>query len=245
MELTGTALLLHRRPLGERDAVLTLLCPQHGLISGMVRGGAGCNPKRAVPQVLDDVAYTHVRRLEGQLGTMRHETTHSRAHLWLAGRAGTLVAAWLTELLIRLLPEHHPYPELHPLLLHFLATFATTAPSQLCGQVAELELALLHTIGYGPALNADPVPCPHGTPLTWVSPASGRAVPAGVGAPYAHRLLPLPTCWGGTACPTAALTVTGHFLALALHHKKLAARPQLVEYLTHEALPHIPLARAA
>lgn len=240
MTAEGPALFLRARPFGERDAIATLLSAEHGLLRGLIKGaGQGSKKGSTIPQPLDDVTFTLLRRLPHQLGTLRVSTTQGRAHLWLHGRTGPLMVGWLTELLTRLLPEEHPYPELFPTLATFLQTFPSLPPHGLPTAMAQLERTLLDTIGYGPALEADPVPCAEGSPLCYVSPKSGRAVPQRVGAPYAAQLLPLPACWGGSEPNTTALTVTGHFLTLALPPKvkDLPARQALVTHVINQITP--------
>lgn len=222
---TGEAFLLFTRPLGEQGYLAVLFSREFGFVRGLVRKVEGLCAG-------DTVRFVHTRRLEGQLGRLTVEVAISRAALMLTDPTAALVAAHVGEVCHHALPEGHPYPELYGALQALWQ-----GPEVWWRRVARWERALLAATGYGLSLDDDPVPCPVGERLAYVSPASGRAVSLHVGAPYAARLLPLPALWGGPevadkADCAAALQLTGSFLAKLLQGKDLTARARLVEHLT-------------
>jgi DNA repair protein RecO (recombination protein O) len=239
----GHALVLSVKPYAEGGALVSLFCRERGLVRGWLKRGAG--KLRLLP--LDEVAYRHYRRLDGQLGTLTLELVLSRAVWSLGGRRAAALSGYLVEILGSLLPEEHPYPAIWESVQQLLAQSLAQHALAPWPSVAEFERALLAAIGYGLPLADDAVPCTAGAPLAYVSPVSGRAVSRVMGAPYVGRLLPLPALWGGppasaAADCAAALGLTGFFLQRVAHHKKLAARRVLMDYLTGEAKTHENLA---
>lgn len=239
-ERTGEAFLLSTRVLGDQGHMAVLFSREFGLVRGLMRKvGALCAG--------DTVRFTHTRRLEGQLGRLSAEVAVSRAALMFTDPVAPLVAAHVAEVCHQVLPEDHPYDELFDAcagLWHGRGAWWL--------RVAAWERCLLASVGYGLSLDADPVPCPMGERLAYVSPNSGRAVSVHVGAPYAARLLTLPQCWGGLEASEEldarhALGLTGAFLAKCLHGKELTARGRLVEHLlmNKEGLSHARVDDAA
>ena len=228
---SGHAILLSTRMLADQGYLATLLTEEFGLVRGLLRKVDGLCAG-------DTVRFEHTRRLQGQLGRLTLEVVVSRAALMFTTPVATMAANHLAETCHHVLPEDHPYPELYAASV---GVWHGTSPWWL--RVAEWERTLLTSIGYGLSLADDPVPCPMGEQLMYVSPTSGRAVSAHVGAPYAARLLPLPSVWGGPWVDDAtdsrhALNLTGTFLHKAWQGKALTARPRLMEHLAlQERLP--------
>ena len=241
---TGEALILAVKPHGEGAALVRLLCPQRGQLHGLVKQA---RRQAATLQPFNTVRYQHWRRLSQQLGTFTLELTISRSGLLLTSPGKLALATYLAPLLVQLLPEEHPYPAIPGALAQLLAQPLDAMA------LAHFERLLLETVGYGLRLN-DPVPCPHGSPLAYVSPTSGRSVPQAVAVGYETRLLPLPTCWGGAVAhglpdATQALTLTGHFLQQACHghtpQRPLTNRAALLAHLNHTHQALLPTAHAA
>jgi DNA repair protein RecO (recombination protein O) len=226
MLLEGQAYVLTARAWGEGGALVSLLCPSHGLVRGLLK-----RAKAAEVQPFNTVQYRHARRLEAQLGTLTLELTRSRAALWLGHPLQALALAAAAETLAAALPEGHPYPSLNGVVKNLLA-------SNLGWRAyAGFERVLLSEMGYGLQLE-NPVPCHENSELAYISPTTLRSVPRAVARGYEHRLYPLPHCWGGplaeeAADCAAALGLTGSLLVRALHGpwaaERLAARTRLVQ----------------
>lgn len=232
MQRTGEALVLATRAFGERDAMVELYCPEYGRLRGLVKGGRGTRGgMQAMLQPFNTVRYEHFRRLDAQLGTLTLELVKSRATLWLGAVSGSVTVPYMSEVLTALLPEEHPYGGLAARVIRLLEEPADWQ------RVVAFELWLLEAVGYGLRLRPEEaVECGEGSALAYVSPASGRAVPAKVARGYEERLLVLPHSLGGPDCEEAedfnrAWRLTGYFIEKALHGRELAARVRLGQWL--------------
>lgn len=228
-DINGDAILLSARTWGEGGVLCTLFSREHGVMRGLM--------KRKPDGVIggDTVRFGHMRRLPTQLGTLKLELAVSRAAWVMNDPAAALLVGYLAEVMPAALPEEHPYPELYSAM-----ETLWHGEGPWWKKLAMFERALLAASGYGLSLQDDAVPCAEGSQLTYVSPTSGRAVSAVVGAPYAERLLLLPALWGGppsdetTEC-NRALRLTGAFLSRVcqarLHGKDLVARARLADHV--------------
>ncbi|MFZ2587813.1 MAG: DNA repair protein RecO C-terminal domain-containing protein [Alphaproteobacteria bacterium] len=220
----GNGLVLSARMVGDQGYVATVFSDEFGLVRGLIRKVDGLC-------MGDTVRFEHTRRLEGQLGRLNLEVVVSRAAMMFTDPVAALVAAHVAEVCHAALPEDHPYPDLYG------ATHALWhGPQPWWQRVVLWERAVLGATGYGLSLEDDPVPCPMGERLMYVSPTSGRAVSGHVGAPYAARLLPLPAMFGGPVVGDDdevrnALNLTGAFLGKFLQGKDLTARARLAQHV--------------
>lgn len=230
MRLTTEGFVLSVKPFGEDQAVVSFFTEQHGKLRGLVRRGkkqiSSCQP-------FAQVHVTHTRRLEHQLGSVTLEPIHPLAASVLECplRLKTIVA--LAEMLDHSLPEGHVYDMLYQQTQQFLSDILEP---HLWNRLGVFELNLLMSLGYGLSLERETaVPCANNTPLTYVSPRTGRAVSAEVGEPYKEKLLRLPHALGGPV-QTAEQDVldmfilTGHFLKSALPERIFSSRTQLLNY---------------
>lgn len=228
-DVHGEAILLSARTWGEGGVLCTLFARGQGLVRGLM--------KRKPDGVIggDTVRFSHMRRLPSQLGTLKMEVAVSRAAWVMNDPAAALLVGYLAEVVPAALPEEHPYPD----LFEAMETL-WHGDGPWWRKMAVFERALLGASGYGLSLHDDAVPCAEGSQLTYVSPTSGRAVSAAVGAPYAERLLLLPALWGGPPADDAtecsrALTLTGTFLRRVcdakLNGKDLVARSRLAHHV--------------
>jgi len=211
---TDQGLVLSLRPHGEGGGVVSLLTAQHGRHAGYVHGAHSAKMRGVLqPGNLVDIDWR--ARSSDNLGTCRIEQQR-----YLAGgvlgdglRLGALLSA--CALCDAALPER----EGHPGLFHgLLALFEALDGPVWSAAYIYWELALLRELGFGIDLSR----CAGGGPaddLAYVSPKSGCAVGAAAGAPYADKLLPLPSFLspqgGGADDPAEifkGLTMTGYFL---------------------------------
>ncbi|HEX2581751.1 MAG TPA: DNA repair protein RecO [Dongiaceae bacterium] len=187
MEWVDSGLVLHRRPLGEHDAVLAIFTRHHGRAAGLMRY-AMAKRHRAYSEPGQEVQARWHARLAEQLGHFTIEPRRALAALLMEDRGRLRALLSCLALLNAALPEREPHPDLYDLTLEFL-THADTR-TWLVSYI-RWELALLRDMGYGLDLSTCAVT---GTrdDLAYVSPRSGRAVSRQAAAPYAHRLLILP-----------------------------------------------------
>jgi DNA repair protein RecO (recombination protein O) len=242
MRFSTPAIVVALRPHGEHGAVLRIMTPEHGLQAAYVRGARG---RHLRPVLLpgNQVEAVLSARTEAQLPQATIELVHSRGPL-LAEPLPAVAIDWACALTATALPEGQPYPRLYAALDGLLA--AVEAAPSAGGWGAALvryELLLLAELGFGLDLDSCAVSGSNDD-LVAVSPRSGRAVSAAEAAPYAGKLLPLPSFVreGGTA-PwqdiLAGLDLTGHFLMRDLLTDRAApvaeARNRLVERLRRAA----------
>ena len=239
MEWRDEALVLGTRPHAENAAVVRLLSADEGLYAGLVAGGQG----RRLAPVLQSGNLVQARwyaRLPEHLGRFEVELSEPLAAGLIAD--ADALAAWgsASALLLGLLPEREPHPEIFGatrLLLDGL-----TGPHW--GELTvRWELGLLAALGFA----LDLTRCAGGgsaADLIYVSPRSGSAVSREAGAPYAERLLTLPGFLvgrgaDGPAAVLDGLKLTGHFLARDLFGPKGEdlpdARHRLVERVRRQA----------
>lgn len=214
MDWRDQGFVLSVRPLGERDAVLSLLTRDHGRHPGLVRGGAG---RRMAPllQPGNEVFAVWRARLADHLGTYALEpgAAHAGALLDSPRRLAGLSA--ICALLDLCLPEREPHAALYEGFGVLLGTLAAEGPW--AALMVRLEVEILKDLGFGLDLASCAVT--GGTQdLAYVSPRTGRAVSAAAAAPYEDRLLRLPGFLTEAGGPAEArdlaegFALTGHFI---------------------------------
>jgi len=217
MHLRTPAIVCSVRAHGEHGAIVRALTPDHGLLAGYVRGGRS---RRLRPVLIPGnlVQAEYRARTEEQLAGLTVEMTHSRAGL-LAEPLAAAAIDWLCVLTATALAEGQPNNRLHDALEGTLSAieFAPAARGWAASAV-RYELLLMAELGYALDLSACTVTGALDD-LAFVSPKSSAAVSRGAGAPYADRLLPLPTFLTtadvdpGWSDILDGFRLTGHFLA--------------------------------
>jgi DNA repair protein RecO (recombination protein O) len=228
MDWTDDGIVLSARSHGESSVILELLTERHGRHLGLVRGGRS----RAQRPVLQpgNLVRAHWRaRLHEHLGNYAVEGLTLRAARLMESRAAVFGVGHVAAL-ARLFPERDPHAALFAatgLVLDHLAD-----PEVGPALMVRFELAVLAELGFGLDLS-----CCAATgataDLTHVSPKSGRAVSGAAAAPYAERMLALPSfllAGGGEAAPTpadiaAGFRLTGFFLARDVLEPRGMAEP--------------------
>lgn len=215
MHWSDEGIVLSARAHGESSAIVELLTRDHGRHLGLVRGGRS-RMQRPVLQPGNLVRAEWRARLDEHLGNYVVEGLTLRAAQLMETRASVFGLSWISALL-RLLPERDPHPALYETLGIVLDNLgdADIGPALM----VRLELAMLAELGFGLDLT-----CCAATgvreQLIYVSPRSARAVSRQAGAPYADRMLPLPSFLitsDGLAHPSLqdiqhGFRLTGYFL---------------------------------
>lgn len=240
MEWEAPAIVLGIRPLGEGDALATVLTEEHGAHRGLARGG-GSRAKAAVWQTGNLVEARWVARLSDQLGSFTAELVHPGAALAMDDALALAVLSSACAVAEGALTEREPHPQAFAGLLA-LITRLSEGP-EILGELVRWELTVLAELGYGLDLGCCAVTgATEG--LCWVSPRTGRAVSEAAAGPWKERLLPLPPfLHGGDGDArewASGLALTGHFLArdaFGSQHKPVPpARERLVDRA--QALDH-------
>lgn len=242
MRVTTTATIVSLRPHGEHGAVVRMMTPGHGLQATYVRGGRG---RRMRPVLLagNVVEASLSARTDTQLAQATVELRHSRAPL----HGEPLPAAaidWATALTATALPEAQPYPRLFAALDGLLGAIeAAPAASGWGAALVRYELLMLAELGFGLDLSSCAM-SGSGEGLVAVSPRTGRAVSEVEAAPFAGKLLPLPSfilAGGSASWPEIldGLRLSGHFVLRDLISDRSApvaeSRSRLIDRLRRAA----------
>ena len=245
MEWSDTGIVLSARRHGESAAVVSLLTEHHGRHAGLVHGARG-RRARGLYEAGNTLSARWQARLAEHLGRYTCELVRARASLLLDDPPRLAALAAVCALTEATLPERHPYPQVYDstgLLLDALEADESWAEA-----MVRWELALLAELGFGLDLSACAAT---GTvdELAYVSPRSGRAVSREAAAPYAEKLLALPsflarpedTAADAAADVVAGLRLTGWFLEKHVFAgqggRMPAARERFIDRLQARAAP--------
>ena len=188
MQWTDEGIVLGVKRHGESSGILELLTRGHGRHLGLVRGGFSSRLK-PILQPGNSVSATWRARLDEHLGTYTVEPLTLRAANFFGAPHAVYGVTHLAALM-RLLPERDPHEGLHDALIAILDRLddaSIAAP-----MVVRFELQVLAELGFGLDLTECAATGARDE-LDYVSPKSGRAVSRAAAAPYAERMLRLPS----------------------------------------------------
>lgn len=232
MEWVAPAIVLDARPLGEGDALATVLTEAQGAHRGLARGGTS-RARAGIWQRGNVLEARWVARLPEQLGTFTAELVHPGAALAMEDPLALAVLASCCAVAEGALPEREPHPAAFSGLLALIVSLARGAA--VLSDTVRWEATVLAELGYGLDLSRCAVTGVR-QGLAWVSPRTGRAVTDTAAGDWRPRMLRLPGFLAGSAAADAAdwrdgLGLTGHFLARdvfgILHRPLPAARQRL------------------
>ena len=228
MQWRDEGMIIGTRRHGETSLIVELMTRGHGRHMGLVRGGRS-RKLQPVLQPGNRIEATWRARLDEHMGTYAIEPVDLRAAA-LMGSACALAGIQLLGSHLRLLPERDPHGALYRaacILADHLTEPALAGPL-----MVRFELSLLDELGFGLNLSR----CAGSGvvhDLAYVSPKSGQAVNRQTGAPWADRLLPLPsflTAREGRDCRPedldGAFRMTGYFLERDIWSARGLAPPE-------------------
>lgn len=233
-EWAAPAIVLHARPYGEADAVVTVFTETHGTQRGLVKGGFS-RAKTAIWQAGNLVQARWAARLPDQLGHISAELVHASAALAMEDALQLAILSAACAVAESALPEREAYPRVFAGLLHLVAQLAR-GPAVL-PELVRWEADLLAALGYGLDLSRCAV-SGETAGLAWVSPRTGKAATDAAAGEWRGRMLRLPRFLVGANTSDMAdwrdgLRLTGHFLARdafgQLHRPVPAARQMLYD----------------
>lgn len=188
MEWRDQGIILGVKRHGETSVIAEVMTRERGRHLGMVRAGRS----RAMQPVLqpgNEVEVTWRARLDEHLGEFRIEPLTLRAAR-LMETATAVYGVQAMGALLRLLPERDPHPHLFEALEVILDNLHNPADA---GELfVRFELAVLNDLGFGLDLTECAATGAR-SDLAYVSPKSGRAVSRTAGAPWADKMLLLPS----------------------------------------------------
>ena len=217
MEWREEGLLLNMRSHGESSAIASVFTRDHGLHSGIVRGGQS----RKMAPLLQSGAQldlTWRARLEDHLGSFVVEPIRSRAAAVLGSRMALAGAGVVVAMLQFALPEREPHKDLYDKTLPLMDLLGQDAIWPLA--YLQWEMSFLTELGFGLELDKCAATGMRDD-LAFISPKSGRAVSRTGAGEWADRMLPLVPCMKGEgeaedADILSALETTGFFLKTRL-----------------------------
>ncbi len=130
------ALVLHTRPYRESSVLVDILTPHHGRVACLLKGGRNRLP----------VFSTFHATWYGGRELVTLATPSDVRSLWLQGDA-TSAGLYMNELIIRLVREREPLPELFAITCWGLSEFAQG--NDLRPALRSFEKLLLESLGYG------------------------------------------------------------------------------------------------
>ncbi|UNM06223.1 MAG: DNA repair protein RecO [Holosporaceae bacterium] len=181
-------IILARRVLGEKDALVFMLTEDRGICTGILKNFRA--KKNQAIQVGNYVACHWKARLSEHLGMWSLEVLKSFFAEVILDAAKLRACTLVLEMVRNFLPEQHPYPFLYKKTLTFLE--ALSVDTNWAHLYVLFELHLLQEVGFGLKLKSCAVTDSREM-LSYVSPKTGCAVSQEVGAPYAEKLFPLPS----------------------------------------------------
>lgn len=213
MKVQGRAIIISKRLLEENSAIVTLFSKDHGIYSGVVsklKGKSGID----IYQIGNLVDFYWNARLEKHIGTLRCELITSYSSKLMYDKHKLYSLNSLLSILSSSLRPHDQHMVLFDQVMNYMDRLAFGKFSFL--DYIKIELSILSEVGYRLDISKC---CSSGVvdDLIYVSPKSGRAVSKEAGAPYANKLLPLPSFLTAEAEPQndeevrVAFDLTGYF----------------------------------
>lgn len=215
----SNAIALSARKFGENDAILDILTPDKGRVSGLVYGGSG-KSKRALLEPGSRLTVSWKSRNDEQLGFFESLEGRERGAADVMDDPAALSAlSCVASLLLATTPERSQCFGLYEATEILLDALGDTQGWP--ALYIRWEQGLLAEMGYGLDFSKCALT---GTvdDLAWVSPKTGRAASRGAGEPFADRLLVLPAfLLGGqnsikSGDVADGFALTGHFIAREL-----------------------------
>ncbi len=206
--------MLSARKHGESSAIVTLLTRNHGVHSGLVRGGAG-KRRRGDLQPGNAVGARWRARLAEHLGAYTCELSQAHAALVLDTPDALAALSAALGVVETSLPERESHPQIFDGLTILLG--AIGGAGDWASAYVKWELGLLGELGFGLDFSSCAATGDVEN-LIYVSPKSGRAVSAAAAQPYLKSMLPLPPfllaagAGGSIGDVSTGLALTGYFL---------------------------------
>lgn len=146
-----SAWIIHRRPYRETSLLVDVLSLGHGRVGLVARGAR--RPSRTRNVRIEPFQALRVSWAgHGELMNLQRAEADGGPSLLRGRRLWS--GLYVNELLMRLVPRHDPCPDIFHLYSQLMDELADTGDEQ--GLLRGFELQLLHCLGYGLVLDADP-----------------------------------------------------------------------------------------
>jgi DNA repair protein RecO (recombination protein O) len=216
----AVGILLKARPHGETSAILHFLTEDHGVIAGYLRGGRLLkNAATGWTGAVCDVE--RYARSPGQLGLLKAELIRLPEIAFHADARLFGLFHGVCDLVAGILPPYAPDPVMFRKLQAWLSV------SRAVDFMSETLVFLaegLKMSGYAPDWEKCAVTGVHEN-LIYVSPKTGAAVCAEIGAPYREKLFPLPAFLTGAGGAVTIADYDNGLRLLLFCYEKFILRP--------------------
>lgn len=174
---------------GEHGVIARVLTPDHGLMSGYVRGGRSRTQRPVL--IASNKVMAEFRIKNDQLGSLNVELIESRGP-YLSEPLASAGIDWVTALVSSCLAQDNGYPRLYSAMDALLSAICGAPSAKGWAQaLVQFEMLTLSELGFGLDLEKCAVTGELNN-LTYISPKSGRAVSTDGAAGHETKLLALP-----------------------------------------------------
>jgi DNA repair protein RecO (recombination protein O) len=208
MHFRDKAIIVDKYLLNENSYIITTITENHGIYAGVVK-----IPKHKTCSDLEKsnlVDFFWKARMEEHLGTVTIELIKSYSASLMHSKSKLYAFNALASLVKACFYERQPHPVLFKAISDFLAGMKYGFS---IARYIQLELIILAQAGYLLTLDKCGVSGVKDD-LCYVSPRSGKAISAEIGAPYAEKLLTLPNYVTHIASNLYNLSTQDHQLTL-------------------------------
>ena len=185
VKLESDGILIGLRTFNERDVVARIFTRNHGLVVGVVRGGAVAKKNRPLVGQCGNSVWG--ARLDSMLGAFHWEIEKNLSVPLMGNIVALNYMNAAFDLLVALLPERECYERLYVDTVNLLRELSDGVDDA----YLRWEVALLRELGYALDLSCCSG-CGAHDGLNFLSPRTGRAVCDVCAAPYINRLYKLP-----------------------------------------------------
>ena len=225
--ISDNGIILSTRTHGDSGAVIHVLSENNGKCGGYVNGAQSSQRLRSVLQKGNIISFDWHSKTDGQLGRFDIELERDVAMMIMDDAKALAAVQSLCGLMDMFLPDREPHPALFHgtcAVLELMGNRDTWPPAYIMW-----EVAFLKELGYGIDLSKCAVTGSTEN-LTHVSPKTGRAVCSNEAAPYASKLLEIPSFMQGRGFVEndfeKGLALTGYFLTHRLvQHSSFSGLP--------------------
>ncbi len=165
------AFVLHRRPYRDNSALVDVFTLNTGRIACVARGVF--TSKKGRSALLQSLQPLHLAAV-GKGGLLTISSVEAASPAILLSNQALFCAYYLNELLLYLLPEREPFPEL---FAYYGQALEHLAGQDIQSVLRAFELRLLHALGQSPSWNEDAYGAAIEPGERYIWPGEGRLVP--------------------------------------------------------------------
>jgi len=187
MKLESSGILILMRPFNERDVIAHIFTRDHGIVSGMLRGGIIAKTNKPLVGQIGNATWG--ARLDSALGVFHWEPEKNLIAPIMINFEHIKLVNSIFDLIKTLLPERESYRTLYDATIKIIMNLPNaSAPLD---DYMNWEITLLRELGFALDLTRCSG-CGASIELEYISPKTGRAVCTTCAEPYKTRLFKFP-----------------------------------------------------